>query len=52
LAAHALRSDGEERSPYIESIESITSTNMRKAAGDFLSKDGYVLLSIVPIDKK
>ncbi len=52
LAAHALRSDGDERGPYIESIESITSTNMRKAAGDFLSKDGYVLLSIVPKNEK
>ncbi|UCE42814.1 MAG: insulinase family protein [Candidatus Aminicenantes bacterium] len=48
LAAHALRSDGEERGSYIANIESITSPNMRKAAGEFLSKAGYVLLSIVP----
>lgn len=48
IATHALRSDGTDRGSYIANIEGITSSNMRKAAGDFLSKDGYVLLSIIP----
>lgn len=48
MASHALRSDGEDRGPYITNIEGTTSSDMRKAAGDFLSKNGYVLLSIVP----
>ena len=52
LAAHALRSDGTNRGPYIENIESIASSDLRKAAADFLSKDGYVLLSIVPKNNK
>lgn len=52
MASHALRSDGADRGPYITNIESTTSSDMRKAAGEFLSKDGYVLLSIVPKKKK
>jgi hypothetical protein len=48
IATHAHRSDGTNRGPYIDNIESITSSNMRKAAGNFLSKNGYVLLSIIP----
>ena len=52
MAAHAMRSDGTDRGPYITNIESATSSDMRKAAGEFLSKDGYVLLSIVPKKKK
>jgi zinc protease len=52
MAAHALRSDGTDLGPYITNIESTTSSDMRKAAGNFLSKDGYVLLSIVPKKNK
>jgi len=52
MATHALRSDGTDRGPYITNIESTTSSDLRKAAGDFLSKDGYVLLSIVPKKNK
>jgi hypothetical protein len=52
MATHALRSDGADRGPYIENIESITSTDLRKAAGDYLSKDGYVFISIIPKENK
>ena len=52
MAAHFLRSDGTDRGPYITNIENTTSTDMRKAAADFLSKNGYVLLSIVPKKNK
>lgn len=48
MAAHVLRSDGTDRGSYIANIESTTSSDMRRAAGDFLSKNGYVILSIVP----
>jgi len=52
MATHALRSDGTERGSYIGNIESITSSDLRKAAGDYLSKDGYVLISITPKKNK
>ncbi len=48
IATHALKSDGTNRGPYITNIENTTSTDMRKAAGEFLSKGAYVILSIVP----
>ena len=52
MATHALRSDGTERGSYIGNIESITSSDLRKTAGDYLSKDGYVLISITPKKNK
>lgn len=52
IAAHALRSDGTEREPYVINIESITSSDLREAAGNYLSKDGYALISIVPKKNK
>jgi zinc protease len=52
MASHALQNDGTDRGSYIANIENATSTDMRKAAGEFLSKDGYVLLSIVPNKNK
>ena len=52
MATHALRNKGRaDRGPYIENIESITSTDLRKAAGDYLSKNGYVIISIIPTKK-
>jgi predicted Zn-dependent peptidase len=48
MATHALRSDGTESGPFITNIQNTTSSDMRKAAADFLSKKGYVILSIVP----
>ena len=52
MATHALRNKGRtDRGPYIENIESITSTDLRKAAGEYLSKNGYVIISIIPTKK-
>jgi predicted Zn-dependent peptidase len=48
LATHALRSDGIDRGPYIENIDGITSTDLRKAASEYLSKNRYVFISVVP----
>ena len=52
MATHALRSDGTDRGSYIDNIESIKSTDLRKTAGDYLSKNGYVFISIIPKKKK
>ncbi len=52
MATHALRSDGTERSSYIINIDNLTSSDLRKAAGNYLSKDGYVLISITPKKNK
>lgn len=52
MATHALRSDGTERGSYIINIDNLTSSDLRKAAGDYLSKDGYVLISITPKKNK
>lgn len=49
IATHAIRSDGADRGSYIENINKITSTDLRKAAFDYLSKNRYVFISIVPI---
>ena len=51
MATHALRSDGTDRGPYIENIDELTSTDLRKAASEYLSKNGYVFISIVPKKK-
>jgi predicted Zn-dependent peptidase len=52
LATHAIRSDGISRGAYIENIEKITSKDLRKAAFEYLSKNGYVFISIVPKKNK
>ncbi len=52
LATHALRSDGVDRGTYISNIENISSSDLRKAAAAYLSKYGYVIISIVPKEKK
>jgi zinc protease len=52
MATHAIRSDGSDHGAYLGNIEDITSTDMRRAAGDYLSRDGYVFVSIVPKKKR
>ena len=52
LATHALRGDGAERAPYITTIENISSSDLREAAGNYLSKGKYVFISIVPKKNK
>jgi predicted Zn-dependent peptidase len=48
LATHAIRSDGANLGSYIENIDKITSTDLRKTAYEYLSKNGFVFISIVP----
>jgi predicted Zn-dependent peptidase len=53
MATHALRSKGsQDRGPYIEHIDGVNSTALRKVAFDYLSKNGYVIISIVPEKNK
>jgi len=52
MATHTIRSDGTDHGAYIANIEGITSSDLRKAAGNYLSKSGYVFISIVPIKNK
>ena len=52
MVTHAIRSDGTDRGAYIGNIESITSTDLRKAAAKYLSKAGYVFVSIIPKKNK
>jgi predicted Zn-dependent peptidase len=52
MVTHAMRSDGTDRGAYIGNIESVTSTDLRKAAAEYLSKAGYVFVSIIPKKNK
>ncbi len=52
LATYAILNDGTERDPYVASIDRITSSDLREAAGNYLSQGGYVLISIVPQKNK
>jgi zinc protease len=48
LATNMLMKEGPDRGRYIENIDKIDSTDLRKAAGDYFSGGKYVVVSIVP----
>jgi len=48
LAMDMLMKEGPDRGRYIENIDKIDSTDLRKAAGDYFSGGKYVVVSIVP----
>jgi zinc protease len=52
LAMDMLLNERQERSSYLESILKVSSTDLRKAASAYLSKDRYVIVSILPRKKK
>ncbi len=52
MATHLIMSEVEDRGKYIENIEEISSSDLRKTAGDYLSQGGQVIVSIVPKKKK
>jgi len=52
LAMFMLLNEDEERGRYLENIEKISSSDLRKAAGKYLSKGRYVIASIIPKKKK
>jgi zinc protease len=47
-ARHMLMSGDEIEGNFLESIENIDSSDVRKAAGDYLTKNDYVLVTIMP----
>lgn len=48
LARYMLLNEDEERGRYSDNIEKISSSDLRKAAGDYLCQGKYVVISIVP----
>lgn len=51
LAMFILLTEGQERGSYLESIGKVTSSQLRKSAGRYLSRGRYVVVSIVPQKK-
>ncbi len=51
LAMLILLSEGQERGSYLDNIEKVTSSQLRKSAGRYLSRGRYVVVSIVPQKK-
>jgi len=52
LARFMLLNELPERGNYLENMEDISSSDLRKLAGDYLSRGKYVLVSIMPEEKK
>lgn len=52
LIIFMLKNEDTERGSYIENIDRITSTDLRKIAGKYFSKGRCVIASIVPKEKK
>jgi predicted Zn-dependent peptidase len=52
LARYMLLNENEERGGYLESIEKISSSDLRKVAGQYLSKGRYIIASIFPKKKQ
>jgi zinc protease len=52
LAMYLLLNENQERGSYIENIEKLNSSDLRKAAGKYLSKGRYVIVTISPKKKK
>jgi zinc protease len=51
MAVHLILADKAERGKYLEAIEKISSSDLRRTAGDYLSRGGQVIVSIVPKKK-
>jgi zinc protease len=52
LARYMLMNELEERGEYLEKIRKINSTNIRSAAGNYLSRGKEVVIGIIPQKKK
>ncbi len=52
MASHLILREGGDRGKYIDNIEKISSSDLRKTAGDYLSQGGLVMVSIVPKKNK
>jgi zinc protease len=52
MAMDMLLNESQERRNYLESIFKVSSTDLRKAGSAYMSKDRYVIVSILPKKKK
>jgi zinc protease len=52
LAIHMILKEGDDQGKYLDKIDEISSSDLRKTAGDYLSHGGKVIVSIVPKKKK
>lgn len=53
MARHVLLNTQEDRESYLESIENISSSDIRKIAGEYLSRGNFIFVTILPLkDKK
>jgi len=52
LATYTLMSEGPDRGKYIDNIDKISSSDLRKVAGEYLSGGKYVIVSVLPKKKK
>jgi len=52
LARYMLLNEGQQRGSYLENIEGLSSSDLRKAAAKYLGTGKYVMVSIVPKNKK
>ncbi len=51
-ARHMLMSEGAEGGNFLENIEKVDSSDIRKAAGNYLTKSDYVMVTIMPREEK
>ena len=51
-ARHMLLSRDKMEGNFLESIENIESSDIREAAGNFLAKNDYVMVTIMPSEDK
>jgi len=52
LVLHSFLNTNKSRRSYLDTIDEISSSDLRKAAGEFISKGRYVMVTIVPNKKK
>jgi predicted Zn-dependent peptidase len=52
LARFMLLSDGKEGRNYLESIEKVNTTDLRKAAAKYLSRGDFVVVAVSPKKEK
>jgi hypothetical protein len=48
LAGYLLLGEGTAAAPYLESIDKVKSGDLRKAAGKYLNRSEFVMISVVP----
>jgi predicted Zn-dependent peptidase len=52
LTRYILMTGGQKRGRYLDQIDKVSSSDLRRAAGQYLSKEKYVVVSIFPKNKK